>query len=182
MCLPDEGSFVTESSTARRGRFNRGTAVDPCRRRFRQDAGDHRPHRPHHQHGPRLAGSGAGGDFHQQGRRRNAGPGGAIARRRLPAVLGLHISFVVRAVAATRGAGHRAVARLRHLRLVGSARGRQAGAEVARHRRQDDSASRRPQPHQPGQEPHGRAGCDALARLGPARPAGEQDLRGYSTR
>ena len=40
------------------------------------------------------------------------------------------------------GAGHRAVSRLRHLRLVRPARRRQAGAEGARHRRQAASAAR----------------------------------------
>ena len=43
--------------------------------------------------------------------------------------VGLDVSRAVRAAAAPRSAGDRPVARLRHLRLVGSADGRQAGAE-----------------------------------------------------
>ena len=57
--------------------------------------------------------------------------------------LALDVPLAVRAAAAARGAGDRAVARLRHLRLVRSGRGRQAGAARARHRRQARAAARR---------------------------------------
>ena len=48
----------------------------------------------------------------------------------------LDVPRAVRPPAAARGAAHRPVARLRHLRLDRSAHGRQAGAEGARDRRQ----------------------------------------------
>ena len=85
-----------------------------------------------------------------------------LARRGLPADLAVDVPLALRAPAAPRGAGHRPVARLRHLRLVRPARRRQAGAEGARHRRQDASAARGAGAHQPGQEPDG----DARGRCG----------------
>ena len=97
---------------------------------------------------------------------------GDDCRRRLA----LDVPRAVRAAAAARGAEDRAVARLRHLRLVRSGRGRQAGAARARHRRQARAAAAGAVADQPGEEPHGRARV-AARQLEPPRRADRQDLR-----
>ena len=71
--------------------------------------------------------------------------------------VGLDVPRAVRAAAAARSAGHRPVARLRHLRLVRPAHRRQAGAEGAAHRRQLRAAAGGAVAHQPRQEPDGDA-------------------------
>ena len=83
------------------------------------------------------------------------------ARIGLQPDVGLDVSLAVRAAPAPRSAGHRPVARLRDLRLVRSAHGRQTGAQGAAHRRQLRAAARGAVAHQPRQEPDGRP--DALA-------------------
>ena len=72
-------------------------------------------------------------------------------RERVEAVLGddcerrlaVHVSLALRAAAPARGAAHRVVARLRHLRLVRPGRGGEAGVARARHRRQAGAAAHR---------------------------------------
>ena len=72
--------------------------------------------------------------------------------------VGLDVPLALRAAAAARGAGHRPVARLRHLRLVRPAHRRQAGAQGAAHRRQLRAAARGAVAHQPREEPDGEPG------------------------
>ena len=105
-------------------------------------------------------------------------------RERVEALIGdggrrrvaLDVPLALRAAAPARGAEDRAVARLRHLRLVRPGRGRQAGAARAGDRRQARAAARGALAHQPGQEPDGGARV-AARRLELPRRADREDLR-----
>ncbi len=156
----------TQSSPAGSGRTHRRSAADPGRRGLRQDPRHRVTRGASHRRGPRAARRGAGGDLHEQGRRGDARARRAARRRRLPRHLGLDVPLALRAAASPRSAGDRPVARLRHLRLVGSAVRRQAGDEDAEHRRQARAAARRAQPDQPGEEQDGIARGDAHRRAG----------------
>ena len=95
------------------------------------------------------------------------------ARLRLQRHVGVDVPRALRAAAAPRGARHRPVARLRHLRLVGPALGRQAGDEGAADRRQlhpaqGGAVADQPREEQAWRRPRPMA---ALRRLEPARRA-----------
>ncbi len=77
--------------------------------------------------------------------------------RRRPRRLDLDVPLAVRAAAAARGAGHRALARLRDLRQQRPAGRREAGDARAADRRQDHPAAAGARADQPGEEPHGGA-------------------------
>ena len=89
--------------------------------------------------------------------------------------MGLDVPLAVRTAAAPRGAGHRPVARLRHLRQQRSAECRQAGDARPADRRQDHPAASGARAHQPGEEPHGGARQGRQRHL--SRRADRQDLR-----
>ena len=104
---------------AARGRAQGGRpAAHPRRRRVWQDTRHHLPHRLPRRRGLRRAERGARRHLHQQGGRGDAGPRRAAARRCLRRHVDLDLPLHVRAPAAPRGAGHRPVSRLRHLRLL----------------------------------------------------------------
>ena len=72
--------------------------------------------------------------------------------------LAVDVSCALCAVVASGGAEDLAVARFRDLRLVGSGRGRQAGAQGSEHRRQARAAADGAVADQSGEEPDGGAG------------------------
>ena len=80
--------------------------------------------------------------------------------------VGVDVPLALRAPAAPRGAGHRPLARLRHLRLVRPADGRQAGAEGAADRRQLRPAARGALAHQPARRTGWRARRRSTASAG----------------
>ena len=155
--VPMQFLDVPESGTARGGPSHQGAAADPRRRRLRQDPRHHQPDRVPRRRRPRAARRDSRGHLHEQGRRRNARARRGAARLRLQPHVGLDVSLAVRAAAAPRGAGDRPLPRFRHLRLVRSAVGRQAGAQGAAHRRQLRPAAGGAVAHQPREEPDGGA-------------------------
>ena len=152
--------------------FKRRPAADPRRRGFRQDARHRAPHRPPRQQrrSPSPTRSSPSPSPTRRPRRCGRASRRCSRRRRLPVRdVDLDVPRAVRPAAAPRGAAHRPVARLRHLRLDRSADGRQAGAQAARHRRQRDAAARGAVAHQPREEPDGRPGGLHRERVEPAR-------------
>ncbi len=127
----------TKPGTTTSGGNHGRAGVDSCRRRHRQNAGDHLPHGQ--SDCQRRAGrSHPCGDLHQQGRRGNAQPGLRLTLARgcaAGATVAFHLSFSVRALAPARSPQRGPAPGFRDLRRRRSAGSREAGHGQAGHRR-----------------------------------------------
>ncbi len=161
-----------EPAAARGGHDHEGPRARPGRGGERQDPGHRPPHRLSPGGGGHRPAARARGHLHQQGRRRDAAPGGGpAAARGHPPAAHRHLPLGVRAhPASARGPG-RAPALVRDLRRGRPPEPGEGGAARARLRRADADAEHGGAPHQPLQEPDAVARGRGAGRPHPARGA-----------
>ena len=175
------GVQVHDSAPEPRTRDRRPPSGRPSprarRRGLGQDARAHRPYRAPHPRARRGSVPHLRRDLHEQGRRRNAGPRGHIARGRPARSLDRDVSLSLGTPAAARSAAPGLRAQLHDLRSGRLGVVHQAHAGAARPRAQDASSTRDPRDHLGRQEPYASARGAGRERRRPAGACRRRDLR-----